>query len=192
MQKISLKKFSFKKINPKNISNKKVNIRSIKTKLIISFSILILLTSLSIGFLSSKSASDELIMQTETFLSRMISESSKLIKVQLENQINTLDMIARRPDIRSMDWDLQKPIIEIELASTDFSDIAIIQPDGTATYSNGSTNKVGDRDYIMNALSGKADISDVFINPSTRTPYIMYATPITQYEIGRASCRERV
>ena len=183
MQKISLKKFNFKKINPKNISNKKINVRSIKTKLIISFSILILLTSLSIGFLSSKSASDELIMQTETFLARMISESSKLIKVQLKNQINILDMIARRSDIRSMDWELQKPILEMELASTDFSDIAIVQLDGTATYSNGSTNKVGDRDYIMNALSGKADISDVFINPSTRTPYIMYATPIIQYGI---------
>ena len=51
---LKLKKVRFKKINPKNNRNKKINIRGIKTKLIISFSILILLTSLSIGFLSSK------------------------------------------------------------------------------------------------------------------------------------------
>jgi len=156
--------------------------KSIKTKLIISFSLLILLSSVILGVISLVNSSDSVTNEAEKSLSSLAKEDSKLTASRLEIQKRTLQMLALNEDIQNMDWIAQQPLLKALVKETDFLDIAIVQMDGTANYSDGTTSKLADRDYIKKALSGEPAVSDVLISQVTKQPVIMVATPI--YKAG--------
>lgn len=157
---------------------KKLNIRGIKTKLVISFTILILASSITLGVISIQRASDIITEEAEVSLGLLAKDASKLTESRVETQQKTLDMIALIPDIDSMEWELQKPILEKQLEKTNFIDIAVVYPDGSAYYTSGSVSQLGDRDYVKKALAGEPNVSDLILSRVTNEIVLMYATPI--------------
>lgn len=157
---------------------KRVKIKSIKTRLIIYFSILILLSSISLGVISLQRASKILTKESEKSLASLALDASRLTECRIETQKQALEMIALRADIQSMDWKLQQPILQRQVERTNFLDIAVVQLDGTAQYSNGTISQLGDRDYIKKALKGEPNVSDLLISRVTNKLVLMYATPI--------------
>lgn len=152
--------------------------RSIKTKLIIFFSILILISSMALGAISVQKASASLAGEAEKALFSMAVDSSELTASRIEIQKKTLEMIAGREDIQSMDWSIQQPALKMLLGSTGFMDMAVVQPDGTAQYSDGTTSQLGDREYIKKAFAGEVNVSDLLISRVTNSVVLMYAAPI--------------
>ena len=152
--------------------------KSIKTKLIINFSLLILLSSLVLGVISLISSSNSITKEAEKSLTSLVQEDSKLTASRLEIQKRTLEMLALNENIQKMDWISQQPILKELVKETDFLDIAIVQMNGTANYSDGTTSNLADRDYIKKALSGEPAVSDVLISQVTKQPVIMVAAPI--------------
>ena len=179
-KKIDFKNLKFKKINFKKKDIKSTNSRSIKTTLIISFATIILLSSLAVGLVSIQSATNALRKQNDTSMAQMIREGTKLIKMQLDSQLNILEIIAKREDIKSMDFNLQQPILRTEVYNTEFLEMGIVQLDGTITYSSGLVGQVGDREYIKEALNGKAIVSDLVIDQLSGAATINYAVPIVE------------
>lgn len=152
--------------------------KSIKTKLVVYFSILIFLSSLTLGLTSIIRAGSSLTEEAENALGEMAKESAKLTVSRIETEKKILEMIALRQDIQSMDWAVQQPVLQRQLEKTNFMDIAVVQPDGTAHYSSGSTNQLGDREYIKKAFSGEVNVSDLIISRVTNEVVLMYAVPI--------------
>lgn len=152
--------------------------KSIRTKLVIYFSILILCSSIILGIISVQQASASVKLEVEKSLALLVSDASKLTQSRVETQIKALEMIAGRADIQSMDWAIQQPILQTQLERTSFLDIAVVQLDGTAQYSNGSTSQLGDRDYIKKAFSGEINVSDLLVSKVTNSVVLMYAAPI--------------
>lgn len=152
--------------------------KSLKTKLVIYFSILILLSSISLGLISIQRASITITKEAEKALGSQAFEAAKLTQSRIETQKMTLEMIALREDIQSMDWGIQQPILQRQLGKTSFLDLAIVQPDGTAYYSKGTTSQLGDREYIKKAFSGEINVSDLVISRVTNSVVLMYAAPI--------------
>lgn len=152
--------------------------KSIRTKLVIYFSILVLLSSLTLGVVSLLRASDALTSEAEKSLSSLAADAAKLTESRLETQKMSLQMIALRDDIQSMDWQIQQPILQRQVQRTNFLDIGVAQLDGTVNYSDGSTSQLGDRDYIKKALSGQSAVSDLLISRVTNNLVLMYATPV--------------
>jgi methyl-accepting chemotaxis protein len=152
--------------------------KSIKTKLVLYFSILILAASFTLGFFSLQKASNTIRGEAEKSLISLVHEDVRLTESRIDIQKRALEMIALRSDIQSMDWKIQQPILQSEIEITHFLDLAIVQLDGTAFYSNGSTSQLGDRDYIKKALKGEMNVSDLLISRVTNEPVIMYAAPI--------------
>jgi methyl-accepting chemotaxis protein len=152
--------------------------KSIKTKLIINFAVLILLSSMIISFTALLNSQDSLTKEAEKSLSSLAKEDSKLTTSRLEIQKRTLKMLALNEVIQNMDWVSQQPLLMALVQETDFLDIAVVQMDGTANYSDGTTSDLADRDYIKKALNGETAISDVLISKVTNEPVIMVATPI--------------
>lgn len=146
--------------------------KSIKTKLVLSFFILILASSLFIGFFSMSMAGDALTVEAEETLELMAREGAKLTESRMQTQILTLEMIAGRSDIQTMDWELQQPILQRQLPKTNFLALGVVYPDGTVYYNNGTTLYIGDRDYVKKALNGESNISDL------KELVVMYAVPI--------------
>jgi methyl-accepting chemotaxis protein len=160
------------------IQKEKMQMKSIKTKLVLYFSILILAASFTLGFFSLQKASNTVREEAEKALISLVHQDVKLTESRIEIQKRALEMIALRADIQSMDWKIQQPILQSEIEITHFLDLAIVQLDGTALYSNGTTSQLGDRDYIKKALKGEMNVSDLLISRVTNEAVIMYAAPI--------------
>lgn len=152
--------------------------KSIRTKLVVFFSILVVLSSLAMGIVSLLRASDALTNEAEKALSSLAADAAKLTESRVETQKMSLQMIALREDIQSMDWQVQQPILQRQVQRTNFLDIGVVQLDGTVNYSDGTTSQLGDRDYVKKALSGEANVSDLLISKVTNQLVLMYATPI--------------
>lgn len=154
--------------------------KSIKTKLILYFSILILLSSVALGLISILRANEAITEQSEKMLVQLALEGSKLTESRIETQKRTLTMISRTPDMESMDWDLQQSILRRNKERTNFLDLAVVHPDGTAYYPDGPTNQLGDRNYVKKAFEGVTTVSDMIVSRVTNQMVIMYSTPIVK------------
>jgi methyl-accepting chemotaxis protein len=150
----------------------------IKSKLVLYFSTLILVSSIVLGYTSVQKSSDVVASEAEESLSSLTSEAIKLTQSRVELKISTLEMISFMQDMNSMDWNKQQPILIEQLKNTSFMDIAIVQPDGNAFYSDGTISQLGDRGYVTKALNGEKNVSDVIISRVTNSAVLMYAVPI--------------
>jgi methyl-accepting chemotaxis protein len=154
--------------------------KSIKSTLIVYFSVIILVAALSIGFISIWNSANSLTKVSEQSLSSLAEEGAKLTASRLETQIRTLQMLAVDEEIQSMNWSIQQGILKERVKETDFMDIAVVDLNGNASYSDGSTSELADREYVQKALKGEANISDVLISKVTGEPVIMIAAPISK------------
>lgn len=152
--------------------------KSIKTKLIIYFTVLIVLLAEVVGHVSVRIASKALTKNAEEALYSLAVDTAKLAKSRIETQIKTLEMIATIEDISSMNWDVQQPILQKQVPKTNFLDIGIVQPDGTVYYSDGTISQLGDREYVKKALNGEINVSDLILSRVTNELVFMYAVPI--------------
>ncbi|HSH35627.1 methyl-accepting chemotaxis protein [Schnuerera sp.] len=151
---------------------------SIKTKLILYFSILILVSTAVIGFIALERASESLSEESEEALASLVHEGARVTESRIETQMRTLEMIALREDIQSMDWELQRPALENQIKQTNFFDIGVVQLNGTIFFRNGRTEELGNQDYIKESLNGKSVISEPITNSETKSISLIYATPI--------------
>ncbi|QGU96376.1 HAMP domain-containing protein [Clostridium bovifaecis] len=152
--------------------------RSIKTKLIMYFSILILASSITIGVMSLQKSSKTITKEAEKALSSLVFEGVRVTESRVETEKRALEMLAYREDIQGMDWKTQQPILKKQLKKTGFIDIAVVQTNGIAYYSNGTISQLGDRDYVKKALSGESCVSNPLISKVTNQLVLMYAAPI--------------
>jgi len=153
-------------------------VKSIKAKLILYFSIIILLSSAVIGFIAINNASNAIIQEATSGLESIAYESAKVTEGRINTQKEILTLIANMEEIQSMDWLVQGPALQKQLGNTDFLDMAIVDFDGLARYSDGSTAELGERDYVQKALNGEANVSDIIVSKVTNSLVLMYAAPI--------------
>lgn len=154
--------------------------KSIKTKLVFFIAALMLASSVTVGFISIIRGSVSITGEAEKGLVTVAKEAAKVTKSRVETQIKTLEMISLRDDIQSMDWEIQKPILERQVARTNFLDVAVVTLDGIAHYSDGTTSDLGDREYVKKAFAGEMGVSDLLISRVTNELVLMYAVPIEQ------------
>ena len=153
-------------------------IRSIKFKLIIYFTILILAATVVLGLITLNRASDIITKEAENALLLLAEDSSKLTESRVEVQQKILDMISLIPDMNTMDWEKQRPILQNVLGKTNFLAVGVVDLGGNVKYSDGTVNQLGDREYVKKALAGEPNVSDIIISRVTNEAVLMYATPI--------------
>jgi methyl-accepting chemotaxis protein len=152
--------------------------KSIKTKLIVHFSILIVFVSLTLGLVSLNMARTAITNEAEKAIVSLVSEGIKLTESRIELQLRTLEMVASRSEIQSMDFEEQMHLLRRYADRTDFLDFAVVEPNGTAHLSAGGTVSFADREYVNRALKGERTFSDIIINKVTNELSLMYAVPI--------------
>lgn len=153
--------------------------KSIKTKLIISFLILTILSSAALGFLSLRTGTDVLTNELERILVDKAKDSSKLLQSRIETQIRTLETMVLREDIKSMDWGKQQPTLQEYMMSTGFSELGIIHPDDNIVhYSSGLTEDLSDITSIKKSFNGEIAISDIIVSGVNNNVNLILAVPI--------------
>lgn len=151
---------------------------SIRVNLIMYFTAIILFSSIALGVMSIKVASNIITNEAENTMITLANDAAKLEYSRLETQNKILETTALLDDIKSMDWDLQQPILVNMLKESSFSDFGIIHLDGTIVYSNNESIKLSESDSILTVLEGKANVVSFKISPVTNELVLVQVAPI--------------
>ncbi|NLK64792.1 MAG: methyl-accepting chemotaxis protein, partial [Tissierellia bacterium] len=132
--------------------------KSIKTKLILYFSVLIIVIASTLGIIVVKTVSNTIVSDAEETLGLLVEEGRKLVESRVENQIRMAELAAAQEGLFEMDWTIQQPILIKEVEKSDFLSMAIVYPDGTTYDYSGIVINLGDREYVQKAFKGEPAI----------------------------------
>lgn len=161
----------------KKLKLDRINFQSIKFKLVISFMILIILSSAVFGVLSYNKSSDYLTEQLEGSIYSLAYEGAKNTKNIINTSVEVLEALANRDDIETMDWTIQRHVLSDVISETEFDDISVVDMDGTAYYINRLSTQVGDQDYVKRAFNGETTV-EFTVDERTNFVRLIFSTPI--------------
>lgn len=135
--------------------------------------ICVLQTSFSIYLLNK--------VQTNQVISTMAKsrdDAGKLIELSIDAYIREVEAIAQRNDIRQMNWDVQKPLLQAEAKRIGFESFEVGNINGMAHSTQGDDIWVGDRAYYGTALGGKSTISDIVYDRRYQKMVVVVSSPL--------------
>ncbi|MDF2653970.1 MAG: methyl-accepting chemotaxis sensory transducer [Bacillota bacterium] len=151
---------------------------TLSKKIAIIFGILIVLVSGVLGGAAIQLSSSALLKSQNDMMLNYAKESANYFAAVEEKNLQVLNEVAARARTQTMDWESQKQSLEPDIERLGYLDMAVVTPDGTATYVSGETAQLGDREYIKKALDGQVNVSGVLISKVTGKPVVMEAAPI--------------
>lgn len=152
--------------------------KSIRMRLITYFSILIAIALVGMSAVALFQASEAIENEAISGMDRLAAEAALTTTTRIEKQMVAIEMIARRSDMETMDWNIQRTILNNQMKRTEFLSFAVVDLQGNAIFNDGAEANVADRAYFIEALKGTTNVSDVVISRLTGNPEIVYATPI--------------
>lgn len=154
--------------------------KSIKTKIVVYLGVLLLLVCAGLGILSYITAASALTEDSEEALARIADTAAKVIESRTIDQLNSLSIIASMEKIRDMNgsMDVKLDIFNEQIKSFGSIRMGIANKDGKLTSTNGKTTDIKDRDYFIQALSGKMATSDPIVSGIDGSVVIINAVPI--------------
>ncbi len=92
---------------------------------------LVLLISVALGILAYNNGSSAVLAEVESLLQNEAIVAAERLDALFETQLLVLETIAARPDIATMDWETQRPIVESEgRRLTQFTALGVIDKHG--------------------------------------------------------------
>ncbi|MGV8146454.1 MAG: methyl-accepting chemotaxis protein [Alkaliphilus sp.] len=155
--------------------------KSIKTRLMVLFSVLLLLVVSVLGFVAYQEASKAVVAEVEEALELMASASANLVESNISEQLSKLSVLADRNDIRGMTWLQQAQVLQRQYKRIGFLNLSIASPNGKLRHQDMTEDTFGENDvHIQRAFKGVASVSDPFFHPETNELIIKFAVPIEQ------------
>ena len=153
--------------------------KSIKTKLVLYFTIIILVLALTLGYTSISSSSRSLTKAAKSSVLLAGQEGSRYVDSRVDAQLRTLELIAMRDDIVGMDWDVQKDVLIEQIENTNYENIAVVDLKGMSHFTDESTGDLSDREHVKKALAGQQNVSKgIVVSRVTGNTVLTYAVPI--------------
>ncbi len=129
----------------------------------------------AVGFLNfSKSHTNMVISSMEN----SGESAGKLVDMEISTYIKQVEDIAQRADIRTMDFDIQQPILIEEAKRIGFERFQIGYPDGSVHSTTGHKANAADRAFFKKAITGTSNISDVLFARIDLKMTIVVSAPI--------------
>lgn len=150
---------------------------SIKVKGMIFSLGLILFSIFTLGLSAYSRFKTILVDEVNKAVVRVAEESADSLGNYLDQFVSPLLGIAEDSNIVSMDWEKQKEILSAQI-NPYYLNIAVVDREGLAYYTDGNIVDLSDRDYIQECFTGKVTFSDVLISRVIDSPVIMAAVPI--------------
>lgn len=151
--------------------------KSIKTKMMVYFSIAILLITMTLTTIAYFSFRNLMVNEMKQSLFLMTQESADLVGKILESNLTPLLHLAKSEAFYKLNVDEQVLVIgEINLSF--YEGLAVVDKNGMAYYTDGTVLDLSDREYIKNVLGGETNYSDLIISRKLNKPVIMGAIPV--------------
>ncbi len=158
--------------------------KSIKSRLIIIFTLVILISSGALGFLSIRNSSKALLAKTEETLLNTSIEATKYVEARINTQKLYIETLAQNPIVikEDIDWEEKVDFLQKEAQRTGYTGFAFADTSGQSRVFdfNQTTIDIRDRQYYQEALAGKTSFSDVIISKLGDGAILIFATPVKQ------------
>lgn len=153
--------------------------KSIKTRLVIFFSIVLMLSCAVLGYAANNRATAAVMAEGEHGLESTAAEASMLIGSFVKQKIILMEAIAAQKILTDeTPWEEKVATLQPEAERNGYETFVIADLAGNATRLKGDPVNVADRAYFKLAASGKSSVSDVLISKATGKPSIIVAVPI--------------
>ncbi len=150
----------------------------IGVKLVGCMSLLLILVCASLGYIAYNRASASAFDQLRENIQLMAGDAAKIVRGQLDYQLLAIEATANRNVIRSMDWELQQPVLMQDIKRFGYQEMSVATPDGNAPVQGGGSTNISDREYFKQAMAGKSVMSEVLIHKVLNKPIMVTAAPI--------------
>lgn len=154
--------------------------KSIKSKLIVYFSILMILSVVLVGFRALTQASNAITADSRMSMTALANQAALMTESEIEKNGVTIEMLSERSDMKGMNWLAQKPILLRQLEFTGFKVLGIANLRGEARFTDERQSNISEEIYFTKALEGEIYISDVIINPLNSMPEVVVTAPILE------------
>ena len=104
---------------------------------------------------------------------------NRLVNQEIDFRFSLLDEIADRPEIKGMDFKLQRDTLRAEVKKLGYLDFGIMSPDSYVSYIvDDKKEDLRNSDFIKKALAGNGAVSDVEYSKEINKTVAMFAVPI--------------
>lgn len=149
----------------------------------LSMGVIILIVTVTMGLIATNYSSNMLLKAEQESIESLAKSGADHVEAVINMRLGALIEAASNENVTSMNWELQQKALRDAVERMGFLDIAVVSKEGIAQYVlTGDTTDLSDRDYIIKALAGEGNISNVIISRVTNSVVLMYAVPI--YEDG--------
>lgn len=156
---------------------------NLSKKITLMITILVIVVSGGLGFMSLRTSYLLMTEQTEDFLIQFAEDGVKHIEAVIAGELGVLEELSNRDRIQGMDWEVQRDTLKSEIERLGYLEFGIVSPDGTTRYvGDDEVVNLGERDYVKKAFQGETAVSDVIISKVTNGPVVMFASPIKNGE----------
>ena len=152
--------------------------KSIGAKLMISFSLVIMLVCIGLGYIASARASNALHEMAIDNLVARAEVEGKLIVTDLEANLSIVETIARNNAIYNMNWNEQLPVLIDEAKRLHLKSIGVAAPDGMLRFIDGTSTQISQQPYFENAIKGEKSYSQPFKINDDNSMNMAFAVPI--------------
>ncbi|GMO46789.1 MAG: cache domain-containing protein [Termitinemataceae bacterium] len=151
----------------------------VSKKVAILVGLVVVFVATGVTVTSVATATKAMLSAAEVSLTNQVLMDAKFVRVALDGDLSVMEELANRPNVRAMDWDMQRVSLREDVERISVMDIAVVTRDGTARYvKEGNQSNLGERDYVQKALSGENAVSDVIISKVIGKAVLMMAVPI--------------
>lgn len=153
--------------------------RSMAARIGAYITVLVIVVCGGLGVLFNRRGTSAVMEEVEEALRIHAKQAAKYIELKLDSKLAALEAIAARPEIRSMEWETQQPVLssEVERLSS-FEALAVFDATASGWTDTGSLVSGRGRDYVLQALQGHRAVSDMLINQATGQLTVVLAVPI--------------
>jgi methyl-accepting chemotaxis protein len=155
---------------------------SISKRISVLVSLLVLVFSASLGFISLTISSGVVQKNMQSTLTAEAKLGAELVASTLHIQLNTLQELANRTQTQSLDFETQKSSLLPDSKRLGYMALAFVDIDGIAHYFTGDPpTSLADRDYIQKVLRGEQQVA-VLLSKAIGKMVAIYVAPVWKDE----------
>ncbi|WP_346898372.1 methyl-accepting chemotaxis protein [Clostridium sp. UBA7503] len=156
--------------------------KTIRGRLILIFTMIIFIVTGTLGFITVRIVSNNLIKDAHKDLQVIAEEKAKYISATRDAELMYIEGLAQNSIILDTKIPIKEKIsfLEKEAERTGYDTFVFVDMNGKGQTldDSGTAVDISDRDYFKRALKGEPNASDVIISQVTGKPVVIYATPI--------------
>mgnify|MGYP000442267617 CR=1 FL=1 len=155
---------------------------TLEKKLVIGTVLLLVIVGMGIGFVAYLQAYRAVFEQTEQTAPRIAALGARIVKEILDRHKSIIGEVVQYPDLQnSENLTQQLQVLDFANKRLGYMAMAVIRPNGTAYYPDGTTASLGDREYFKKAMNGETNFSEILISRVINAPVMILASPIRDH-----------